>query len=87
MDNTRAILMQMQAMHDSMNELRREVQNLKNENEELRKENAEIKLNVVSMNPVYSNEERAMAAQQLMEIQARKQARQALEERFDLGKL
>ena len=62
--------MDMQAMMESMlysmNELKKEVQELKSENEELR-------LNLVSINPIYSEEERTMAAQKLMEIQTRKQ--------------
>lgn len=50
-----------QYMIESMEAMKKEIQDLKKENEEL-------KLNVVSMNPMYSNEQRAMAAQQLMEM-------------------
>lgn len=56
-----------QYMIESMEAMKKEIQDLKKENEEL-------KLNVVSMNPMYSNERRAMAAQQLIERQEDKKS-------------
>lgn len=52
----------LQYMIKRMDDMQREMQTLKKENEEL-------KLNIISMNPMYSNEQRNMAAQQLIEKQ------------------
>ena len=52
----------LQYMIKRMDDMQREIQTLKKENEEL-------KLNIISMNPMYSNEQRNMAAQQLIEKQ------------------
>lgn len=49
-------------MIENMEAMKKEIQDLKRENEEL-------KLNIISMNPMYSNEQRNMAAQQLIEKQ------------------
>ena len=56
-----------QYMIESMEAMKKEIQDLKRENKEL-------KLNIISMNPMYSNEQRAMAAQQLMEMQDSKKS-------------
>lgn len=63
----------MNMMRNGMNELITEILELKNEIQQLKQENEELKLNLVSMNPMYTNEQRAMAAQQLMQIQANKE--------------
>ena len=52
----------LQYMIKRMDDMQREMQTLKKENEEL-------KLNIIYMNPMYSNEQRNMAAQQLIEKQ------------------
>ena len=62
--------------------LGRMIEQLQNEIMQLRAENQEIKLNMVCMNPIYSDEQRAMAAQQLRQMQDEREARDRLEQQF-----
>lgn len=57
----------LQYMIKCMDDMQSEMQSLKKENEEL-------KLNIISMNPMYSIEQRNMAAQQLIEKQEGKKS-------------